>query len=199
MDNGLEFFQINLHKAYAPTFELNNLLKNKSSFIVLIQEPVTRAGKVMGLNMRIGNIVHVGGTGKPRAVLFVSKNINMHPLYQLCTLDIAVALIKIKKDGNDKDIIICSSYFPYDSSELPPNPEFIAVVDYCKMNELSLISGIDSNSHHVAWGSTNTNDRGDSLLEYILSTNLLVQNVGNKPSFVNKLRKEVLDISVCTQ
>lgn len=182
MDKDINFYQINLHRAYAPTTELNNMLRNKSSFVVLIQEPVTRSGKIIGLDRRLGNIVHVGGTGKPRAIILASKNINIHPLYHLCTLDIAAARMKIKKDGNDKDILICSSYFPFDSNEPPPNQEFVAVMDYCKINNISLISCIDTNSHNITWGSTNTNSRGDSLLEYILATNLLIQNVGNKPT-----------------
>jgi len=124
MDNELDIFQINLHKAYAPTSELNDMLKNKDSFIVLIQEPVTRLGIVKGLNKRLGNLVQASIPGRPRAALFVSSNLNIHPLYHLCTLDLAVASIKVKKNGNDKVIVICSSYFPYDSSDSPPSNEF---------------------------------------------------------------------------
>lgn len=49
-----------------------------------------------------------------------------------------------------------------------------------------------------SWGSTNVNQRGDNLLEYILSTDLIILSPGNKPNFINKLRKEVLDISLCS-
>lgn len=36
-------------------------------------------------------------------------------------------------------------------------------------------------------------------MEYLLSTDLMILNVGNKPTFVNKLREEVLDISLCSK
>lgn len=145
MDKELNYFQINLHKAYAPTFELNNLLRSISTFIVLIQEPVSRLGKIIGINNKIGNIVHVGGTGKPRAALFFSKNLNFHPLYQFCSQDLAVASLMCKINGVDKVIVICSGYFPYEVNDMPPSSEFVTVVEYCKANNLPLISGIDSN------------------------------------------------------
>lgn len=199
MDRELEFFQINLHKAHAPTSELGGLLRNKTRFVALIQEPVARNNKVIGLDRKKGNLIHVGGNEKPRAAIYCSRNIGIHPLYQLCTRDQAVAIIHIKKDGKDKQIVICSSYFPYEPPNAPPTPEFISVIDYCKVNKLPLISGIDTNAHHYAWGSTDINSRGDDLLEFIIATDLTIMNVGNKPTFVTKTRKEVLDISLCTQ
>lgn len=108
-------------------------------------------------------------------------------------------MLSVNINGSNKDIIICSSYFPYDSISNPPTQEFIKVVDYCKCNDLALLTSIDANAHHLAWGSTNINPRGDNLFEFILSTDLALLNVGNKPTFVNKLRKEVLDITLCTQ
>lgn len=72
------------------------------------------------------------------------------------------------------------------------------MVEYCKVNGLSLISGIDTNAHHFAWGSTNINPRGDSLFEFIVATDLMIINIG-KPTFRNKLRKEVLDITLCSE
>ena len=150
MSNNINFYQINLHKAYAPSTELNDLLSNKSTFIVFIQEPASRLGAIKGINRKSCDIIHVGGHNKPRAALCVSKNLDLHPLYHLCTTDTAVALIKVKKNSMNRNIVICSSYFPYDSTQPPPSPEFILVVEYCKKNNLPLLTGIDSNSHHVA-------------------------------------------------
>lgn len=36
-------------------------------------------------------------------------------------------------------------------------------------------------------------------LEYVLSTNLLICNVGSEPTFVTRARKEVLDITLCSR
>lgn len=169
MDKELEIYQINLHKAYAPTTELNNFLRRKSSFLAMLQEPVVRSGTIKNLDMRHGHIIQVGGNVKPRAAIYHSKNLIIHPLYHLSTADQAVAMLSVKINGANKDIIICSSYFPSDSVLNPPTQEFINVVDYCKNNNFSLLTSIDANAHHLAWGSTNSNPRGENLFEFILA------------------------------
>ena len=58
--------------------------------------------------------------------------------------------------------------------------------------------GCDSNSHHTVWGSTGINKRGESLLEYIVSNNLDVLNVGSVPTFVTSNREEVIDITLAS-
>lgn len=46
MEDKVEFFQINLHKAHAPTSELNKVLKARPSFIALIQEPAATSNTI---------------------------------------------------------------------------------------------------------------------------------------------------------
>lgn len=109
----------------------------------------------------------------------------MHPLYNLSTPDQAVAMLTVKVNGNDKNIIVCASYFPHEAMEGPPNSEYAAVVEYCKENNLPLLSGIDANAHHFAWGSTDINPRGSNLFEFILATELRILNVLNQLSKTN--------------
>lgn len=58
--------------------------------------------------------------------------------------------------------------------------------------------GCDANAHHIVWGSTNCNPQGDSLLDFILTSNLLTANRGNELTFNNSARNEVLDIKLCS-
>lgn len=94
------------------------------------------------------------------------------------------------------ELIIASAYFPYDSIEAPPTEEFVNLVNYCKVNKIPLLSSIDANAHHHSWGSTNINDRGKNLFEFILSSELMISNTGCKPTFVTKNRSEVLDVTL---
>ncbi|XP_055390610.1 uncharacterized protein LOC129619384 [Condylostylus longicornis] len=55
--------------------------------------------------------------------------------------------------------------------------------------------GCDANAHHVAWGSSDNNTRGESLLEFVVKENLEIFNVGNAPTFVTRVREAVLDIT----
>ena len=58
---------------------------------------------------------------------------------------------------------------------------------------------MDANSHHVIWGSSNINSRGEALLEYIASTNLDILNRGDEPTFVTSNRREVIDLTLASQ
>jgi hypothetical protein len=92
--------------------------------------------------------------------------------------------------------VICSAYLPYDSENPPPTKELEDLVHYCKEANLYLIIGCDSNAHHSAWGSTNCNDRGEALVEFLGASNLDILNWGNEPTFCNGHRLEVIDITL---
>jgi hypothetical protein len=67
---------------------------------------------------------------------------------------------------------------------------------YCENENLYLIVGCDSNAHHTAWGSTNCNDRGEALVEFLYSLNLEILNQGNESTFCIGSRQEVIDITL---
>ena len=101
-------------------------------------------------------------------------------------------------DTPGKKLIFCSSYMPGDSREAPPPQILKDLVDFCKNQNWSLIVGSDANSHNIAWGSNDDNDRGDQLLEYIVANDLEICNIGSTPTFVNAIRQEVIDITLTT-
>lgn len=61
-------------------------------------------------------------------------------------------------------------------------------------NKVPLIPS--ANAYYTEWGSTNCNTRGESLFEFIISSNLNIENVGCKPTFVTRKRRGVLDVNV---
>ena len=67
---------------------------------------------------------------------------------------------------------------------------------YFENDNLCLIVLCNSNAHHSAWGSTNCNGRGESLHEFLDSSNLEILNRGNESTFCNVSRKEVFDITL---
>jgi ribonuclease HI len=95
--------------------------------------------------------------------------------------------------------VVASAYFPFDSMTPPPTTEFKNLVEWCKARQLPLLVGIDANAHHINWGSTNCNNRGYSLMDYIASENLELLNQGSEPTFVTRVRQEVLDITLMNQ
>ena len=67
---------------------------------------------------------------------------------------------------------------------------------YCEKENLYLVVGCDSNAHHSVWGSTNCNSRGETLMEFLNTTNLEILNRGNKSTFCSGGRFEVIDITL---
>jgi hypothetical protein len=58
--------------------------------------------------------------------------------------------------------------------------------------------GCDANTHHTLWGSTGSNPIGESLREFLVSSNLNILNHGNEPTFVVFNGKEVTDLTLGT-
>ncbi|KAG8230378.1 hypothetical protein J437_LFUL017152 [Ladona fulva] len=65
---------------------------------------------------------------------------------------------------------------PYDSPDPPPNRELEDLVNFCKTKSWDLLVGCDSKSHHSVWGSSDVNPRGESPLEYLMTTELQLLN-----------------------
>lgn len=91
-----------------------------------------------------------------------------------------------------------SAYLPYESPVTPPGPALERIVNFCKGENIPMIIGSDSNSHHTIWGSSDINRRGEELIQYLVITDLIILNRGKKPTFVNAIRKEILDITLAT-
>jgi hypothetical protein len=93
--------------------------------------------------------------------------------------------------GVCKELIIASAYF-HDSDEPLLTKEMRDITEHCQSSKKQLIVRCDANTHHILWGSTGTNPRGESLMEFLVSSNLNILNCSNKPTFVVRNRKEVI-------
>ncbi|XP_032690767.1 uncharacterized protein LOC116853705, partial [Odontomachus brunneus] len=78
----------------------------------------------------------------------------------------------------------------------PPQDEIRRLVAYAEERELELFLGCDANSHHVGWGSTNINQREESLHNFVMGTGLIILNRGTTPTFRDSRREEVIDITI---
>ena len=81
-----------------------------------------------------------------------------------------------------------SVYLAYDVDI--PSQSLVSLVGNSQTGNIPIILGCDANAHHDLWGSSNTNSRGESLLDFIFTYNLSICNVGNKPTFINQTREE---------
>ncbi|OXU16370.1 hypothetical protein TSAR_006892 [Trichomalopsis sarcophagae] len=103
--------------------------------------------------------------------------------------------MEVPREEGRQRVIIASAYLPFEKES--PTEEVSRLVEYCEERGLPLVMGCDANAHHLVWGSTNTNDRGTTLLEYLTTMNLEIINRGNEPTFMNVRRREIIDITLC--
>jgi hypothetical protein len=71
-------------------------------------------------------------------------------------------------------------------------------VNFSNEKGTPIVIGCDANSQHVAWGSTDINIRGAAMLEYLFATHFCILNRWNEPTFVNRVRAQVIDISLAS-
>ncbi|XP_017477225.1 PREDICTED: uncharacterized protein LOC108367148, partial [Rhagoletis zephyria] len=109
---------------------------------------------------------------------------------QLSDGDLVAASIELDKTS----FWVASAYMAHDK-DAPPE-EVRTLVKEAAYKKKQLVVSCDANAHNSMWGSTDTNARGESILDFILGNKLSVLNLGSEPTFITKSREEVLDITL---
>ncbi|XP_073991827.1 uncharacterized protein [Rhodnius prolixus] len=117
---------------------------------------------------------------------------------EFCFRDQTAIKVKLHVDKEAREIVVASTYLPYDSTVPPPSEEMQYLTNRCRERGLQLLIGCDANSHNEVWGSSGTNQRGKYLLDFISANNLHVINEGEEPTFHNSIRREVIDLTLGT-
>jgi len=196
----MDVIQINLQHCKEASSVLNNLLSRKPVGMALIQEPWIYKKHIRGLNIRNGHIYYDTNCDIPRACILVlgATCIQARLLKQYTNRDVVAVQVTLRIGGDERTAIFGSVYLPYDAEDLPPSRELVSLVEFSKYQKLPLIIGCDANAHHTCWGSSNINERGRALLEYLVTTDLDILNKGTQPTFVVSNRQEVIDITLAT-
>lgn len=187
----IKIVQVNLQHAVGAVAVLMKTLVEMSINIALLQEPWTGGdGRIRGMGCFKGKVFACKPSDGPRACVLITDPLNAEILPQFLSRD----LVAVRMTLRGVKTVIASAYFSH-SEESPPQ-ELTRLVDYCKREGMQYLIGCDANSWNVAWGSTDTNERGSDLMEYLSAENLTVLNRGSKPTFVTANRQQVLDITL---
>jgi ribonuclease HI len=190
----IRVFQINLHHSKAASHYLTKVVEKEEAVIVLVQEPWTIANRICGKVPKAE--LHVGATKqeRPRACIY-TKGVDTWKLAMFSDKDMVT--LRIQGIQGMGETVVSSTYM---AAESPAPPEMVRrLTEYCQAKSLPLIIGTDCNSHHVTWGSSDTNSRGELLFEFLMESSLVCANVGSEPTFVTSSRSEVLDITMVNQ
>ena len=95
--------------------------------------------------------------------------------------------------GGDSFVFVSA----YMAAEEPAPPNLLRdLLVFAESEQIPTIVGLDANTHHTTWGSSNINPRGEDLLAYCVSADLNFCNVCNKPTFRTKTREGVLGLTL---
>ncbi|CAB4046226.1 Hypothetical predicted protein, partial [Paramuricea clavata] len=75
-------------------------------------------------------------------------------------------------------------------------PLFLALVRRCRIDNISLLAGLDCNAHSRMWGCKDRNRRGQDLEEMIQHELLTVANIGHEWTFNAGGRRSIIDITL---
>jgi hypothetical protein len=136
MVSTISFIQANLQRSYAAASILIRVVSAKGIDLTLVQEPCYRDGCVSSLNIPGYTMYSVRGKDRPRARI-LGRGMNIWELPGVSCTDLVAVLVKYKKDGMDRRLIVCSAYLPYDSEDPPPTKELEDLVRYCEKEKKS--------------------------------------------------------------
>lgn len=189
----IKIAQVNIHHAKAASAVVTRMFTKQQLGIVLLQEPWVFGGNIRGLSCKNGKVVWYIRQDNPRSCILINTSKNYTLLAEFSTRDLVAIQTRLEYDGRGRDIILASGYFAGDR-ETPPS-EVQNLIRHCVAMNTPCLIGCDANAHNEEWGSTDTNERGEYLLEFLVKENLDVFNIGIEPTFITRVRKEVLDIT----
>lgn len=193
-----KIIQVNLHHARSATDVLCRRFTKELFTVALIQEPWVNQSRIQGIHVNSCKLVYDDSQLSPRAAILIRNDTKCFPITEFIKRDIVAVRVEVPTARGKADIVMVSAYFPGDAEDVPP-PEIAALTSYCETKNIPLVIGCDANAHHTVWGSTNINPRGEYLLQFLSSNNIDICNTGDKPTYENAIRQEVLDLTLCSQ
>ena len=165
--------------------------KNVRSGLVLVQELWTYGTKIRS-KLRGWNLFQGIEKGNcPRACIYATPDLCCSLIPMFSNEDIeAISVSNVCRKG---DSFVFASACMAAEEPAPPNLLRDPLV-FTENEQIPTIVGTDANAHHTIWESSDINPRGEDLLAYCASADLIFCNVGNKPTSRTKPHEEVLDL-----
>jgi hypothetical protein len=177
--------------------ELGKVQTKPGAIVAMVQEPWIHKDKICGNPRNMIRYDSGNNNRAKRSCIYVSKHLQSWVLPEFTDEDVVAVRLSGLGGTLPEMVIVASAYMAH--GERVPPAKLVLLVQYCENNDISLVVGSDANAHHEAWGSTDTNERGIELLGYLASTRLMWGNIGHKPTFRTRNRREVLDLTLVTE
>lgn len=193
----MKVIQVNLrHKKAASSALVQNFLRMNAR-VALIQEPWVNQGKVCGLNIPGCEIFYDHTSERPRTCIVLRKSCQALAVSEFCTQDCTAVKIKITLGKSAREVLLASVYMPGEEKE-PPCQMVEKMTKECGSSGTQIIIGCDANAHHEAWKDKKTDPRGELILEFILTNNLILLNEGSVPTYKSGESETIIDLTMAS-
>lgn len=122
-----------------------------------------------------------------------------HHTFAVAVLELCsrvVTVVRITHDRNNPGIVLLQHIFPMMwMNHHQPRTWGMSLTTACRRRK-QFISDGDASVLHIIEGSTCTKLWEESLMEYLVTLNLHIFSCSNKPTFVFKNMKELIDLEV---
>lgn len=181
--------QVNLGRAFKANESLSNFQHDEQFDISVVQEPYTLHNKVIGFPIK-HKIIAFSNTPKT-AIIVHKEDIAIFPLI----IEQNLLAAKIKK-GN-REIVVVNCYCPPRESV---NATLSKIENFIRnSNYLDILIMGDFNAKAELWGSHITDEKGDKIIEFIVSNNLTLLNERTSPpTFRTSRAKGWIDLAFVT-
>lgn len=160
----INFKQLNMHRASAAATILTGKVASNPS-VCMITEPCTAYNKITQVPPNHVGIPDVTMSSRPRAAIFLPKDISFVHLEQLSTPDCADVLINTERGK----VVLASMYLDYNK---PVVQEWLLkLMDFIDTKSFPSLLSFACNAHSQLFGP-DTNERGKIFEEFILTHNL---------------------------
>ena len=171
----IPFLQLNMHKATAAATLLNIRLASHHA-ICMLTEPCAAFNKVSQVPPSHACVPAITLSERPRAAIYIPRNMSFVHIEQLSNADCAVALL----DTSKGKLVLASIYL--DSNKPVVQDWLEKLTKFVNDRRLPVIMAFDSNAHSELYGP-DTNDRGKHFEDFILQNGFTVENRGDSPTY----------------
>jgi len=166
--------------------------ENISSFVICLQEPPTKNGKVSGFGLQ-HPVYYDVKCNKPRAAIFASNDLNLWLLPEYTEGDMVSCVWR----NGEVDVVVVSVYMDITKDCVVP-PKLDRLVRTYQRKGVELLICADTNAHSPLWGSRDANRRGEIVEEFVSRHGLNIANKGSHFTFFNRRSATIINVTMCT-
>lgn len=190
LETELHIVQINLARSFKANQSLSNFQHDEGIDISLIQEPYTLKNKIIGFPIR--HKIVTSNLEPKTAIIVHRENISVFPVH------IEQKLVAVKITIVNRELLLINCYCPPTEGINSELSKIENIIQTFKCEEI-LIAG-DFNSKNEIWGSQSTDEKGEKIVEFLVTNNLtLLNHKDSPPTFQTTRARGWIDLTIVNE